>query len=111
MRYGWALADFCQNPTSPPPPLADFCHPRNLAAFGVQLPLEDPEVPPEYLTPFLEEARARGDLNAVARVARAYRKAPLEAQEEVRALLERYAILDQEGEGPLDGVYALGWRE
>ena len=75
---------------------------------------EDPEgleVPPEYLTRFLEEARAKGDLGAVARVSRAYRKAPLEVQEEVRALLERYAVLDQEGEGPLDGVYALGWRE
>lgn len=75
---------------------------------------EDPEgleVPPEYLTCFLEEARAKGDLDAVARVARAYRKAPLEVQEEVRALLDRYALLVQEGEGPLDGVYALGWRE
>ena len=75
---------------------------------------EDPEgleVPPEYLTRFLKEARAKGDLGAIARVAWAYRKAPLEVQEKVRALLERYAVLDQEGEGPLDGVYALGWRE
>lgn len=40
MRYGWALADFCQNPTSPPPPLADFCHPRNRVFCAAHLPLE-----------------------------------------------------------------------
>lgn len=36
---------------------------------------EEPEVPGD-LTRFLEEARAKGDLGAIARVARAYRKAP-----------------------------------
>ena len=75
-----------------------------------EAPRETEAFPLEELPRLLEEARERGDLGVVARIAWAYRQAPLPVQERVRGVLEEFALLDQEGEGPLDGVYPLAWK-
>lgn len=89
--------------------------PVRVAEF-IEPPKPEASLPPalpalEDLPRLLREARERDDLAAVDRLAWAFRKEPLEVQERVRQLLQEVAYLDQEGNGPLDGVYALGWKE